>query len=513
MLDYFNNALINCLKTIKINHNISKEENIKELNRKKFFSKISITIISTGTLALTIAGIVTSIINFHISVPIIVASVLFPLWSFNVKTFIHYNACKIKVLELKSELLQKQIRNLDCPENIAKIIIEICQNFNNDAPLTKYKEALLEGLKKDSLQPLASLTVLYDFFKQYELKDQDIAEIIAFYFSKNYTFFNGKHNKKYKGGLKSKEYFAICKDIEIVKQFINENGEIVPNNISLDEISNKDNLDLPLELIIKESNRKYQNNLKRENDIKEKQEKLNNLLISLQNNPTLITTENINIIKKLMSILNYSQEEINNEKKDLLHLLNQQKAFKAEEYHRIQKEREIIKKSNLQSLMTFMRFENNELVPLRYLNNEEIEFIKTLLKELYTNNQITAIINRIHKFNRDFKNNENSIKLNRTKNALFNIINQDEETVHSLDVNILYENAVHFINNHEIDSCLEFYKTKLEELINTINSCIFSMIDNINDDDLLEIKIAFLEIDNCFNDIYSINPSIRKRLE
>ena len=61
----------------------------------------------------------------------------------------------------------------------------------------------------------------------------------------------------------------------------------------------------------------------------------------------------------------------------------------------------------------------------------------------------------------------------------------------------------------DVSSKVKVYLTAnntCEYILNLLNS-------DYNDEDLNNLKLAFLEIDSCFTDIYNINPTIRIRLD
>ena len=266
----------------------------------------------------------------------------------------------------------------------------------------------------------------------------------------------------------------MCEKVNSAKNIIN-NGIIIPNNIEYnEETKNILTLDgflhIPenlLKMIINKSNSKYRKEIRKENKLKIKREKLNTLLEKANSDDCEITQQDINILKELLHDLDYEDEEapkiIDSFMVKFQESQNRKQNLKKENEFKIT----ALKNEAYNTLSLLLKITDSGIEPYKFLNDNEIEIIKNALITLgYTNEKIQIVINKINKYNKSIQSIDEQNKLLMLRNNLFKKINEEESEVYSDNVENLYTEAINFINDSTIDITLKFFKDKLINLFN-----------------------------------------------
>lgn len=514
--------------TYKIEPNLKAEELLRSEKKYRKRCKIAKYIHLSGSpLYLLVTLLTHSITPFNIVISIL--NIIL-----NVGFFAQYHV-KQKAIDIRISTIENIIESKKYDYLKAYIktpsqkIVKTISKLNNEALFELDPEIntfIQNSITNNVFAATQDFAEIFTYLNNTNLNDEEILNIICHIYCKNYELFNGKLcdiflEEKHFNPTKSK-YFHLCEQVNLAKNIIN-NGIIIPNNIEYnEETKNILTLDgflhIPeslLKMIINKSNSKYRKEIRKENKLRIKREKLNTLLEKANNSDYEITQQDISVLKELLRDLDYQTEEA--QKIINSFIIKFQEAQKRKQNLRKENEDQItaLKQEAYNTLSLLLKIKDSILEPYKFLSDNEIEKIKDALITLgYTEEKINLVINKINKFNKSVQNVAEQNRILTLKNHLFQRINEEESEVYSDNVENLYTAAINFINDSSIDITLKFYKDKLINLINYIDECILSLLNNeINDEDLDNLKLAFLEIDSCFIDIYNINPAIRTRLD
>ncbi len=446
---------------------------------------------------------------------------------FTAKYYLHQKATESRIIKIqgliedkKYDYLAKYIKE-PSPQIVATI-----NKLNNEVLFELDPEIhtfIQNSITSNVFTATQDFGEIFDYLNNANLNDEELLNIICHIYCKNYELFNGELcdiflEEKHFNPSKSK-YFHICEQVNLAKNIIND-GLIIPNNITYEEetknILTLDGfLNIPnnlLKMIIDKSNNSYRKTARKENKRKIKQEKLKLLLEKINNNCD-ITEQDIINLKVLLQDLDYEKDEAQR----LINLFTIKYDESQTKKQSAKRENELktnlAKQDALNNLYLLLKVTDNSFEPYKVLNDFEIEIIKSSLTTIgYTKDKIDLIISKIIKFNESVNKLEEENKLLTFKSKIFQKISEEELDTYTDNIENLYTYAIKFINDNSSDITLKFYKDKLIDLINKIDFYIYNLLNTSSQNDLNELKFLFLEIDNCFNDMYNINPLIRQRL-
>ncbi len=419
----------------------------------------------------------------------------------------------------------KPIKIKNCPQ----ILLNYIEKLYYSKEKNELKTILCKAVAENQRMIIQEFKTLYEQLVKDGFNSDEIVEIIAYLYSRNYEFFNGSNHAEFlkiellnPTIFKYNQYYNYATQ---AKNIIDYEGHIVAQNKKLDKEMRKiltfgGFLEIPeilLNMIVSTSNKEYYAEEKK----KAQKLELDTLFQKAADNEKDLTIKEIERIKALMAYFKYEISEIDATYNYLLNRYNLRNENKKIESTFDIKEQHKKAKELLNYYFTYVNG-NLTLHTSLIIPEEEIKEITEALQIIgCTKKRIAELVNEINKHNKITIESKTQEQAELLKEQLFNLLNNDETIKFSADVNILYEHALNLITNFNKDLILQNYIKKLSDSINSINLVISNLIyiDEITimsvaftDDDILNLQIAFLEIDECFENIYLIQPQIRKRL-
>lgn len=419
----------------------------------------------------------------------------------------------------------KPIKIRNCPQ----ILLNYIENLYFSNEQHELKTILCKAVAENQRMIIQEFKTIYTQLQKDGFNNSEISEIVAYLYSRNYEFFSGSHCAEY---LKIEileptvfKYNKFCSYATKAKNIIDTDGHIMPQNIKFDENTRKiltfegfleipDNL---LKLIIATCNKAFF--LEEKKNIQKADLEA---LFQKAREEEQITIKEIERMQSLMTALNYDSEVIIT---TITHLQNRYNTRQETKRRESKQNNQSIQSKAHETISFYYTYINGNLVLNAYkiISEEEINLIKESLHIMgCSKKRINELVNEIYRQNRVLKEKERNTKIASLKNQMFNKLSQEKSIEFSASAEVLYETAIKMINNSLVENNLRSYISKLEYLINYINEIIYSKINEdiisitiseFTEEDLTEIQLAFLEIDECFENICFINPMIRIRLE
>lgn len=520
-------SIINKIKEyIQSIKNLYKDANNKQSKTHKYslyMLKANFSAFAIGLIILSFIMIIPAIINdlifnLHLSnVLMAIMEVAFSAGSFLVFNYeLGDNIQKAETCERDYIIEEIKDNKIKLKPVLKKAILHLRDHLITDNSYTM--EDILAITKDNSEVTLSPgfFSELYRILKEsQEFTEQEILEIFATYYSYNYkTFHNHQKNKR----NKLENYDSHYAKMQEAKQFISEDGELLPTQVPYDEnfysiISCDNYFEIPNELfssIIYHCNVNYIE----QNSFMARKHEVAILIKSMtmpNYHPTIKDHEKL---QEMMKQLKYPEDKIKKINKAIENRQRENQSF-------IQAQKEsdaaVKKEQSFIILRQLLNLESNE--PLKYISEQELETIKIALETLksfgfYNNDKINTILTNISKNNEKIVNKEQTIRFEEKKNELFKQIDCTTEEPLTIKASEIYQNALAILSDETLDATLNFAKDKINILIEYVNDYIHSLLDQpLVLENILEIKDALKEIDQVFEDIYTINPSLRTRVK
>lgn len=520
-------SIINKIKEyIQYIKNLYKDANNKQSKTHKYslyMLKANFSALAIGIIIITFLMIIPSIIKDIIISPnfsnalVAILEVAFSAGSFLLVTYeLGDSIQKAETCERDNIIDEIKNNKIKLKPVLKKTILYLSEQLKKDNSYTmKDVLAITKEQSEVTLSP-GFFNELYKILKESkEFSEKELVEIFATYYGYNYkTFHNHQKNKK----NKLENYDNHYAKMQEAKQFISEEGELLPNKVAYNEnfyrIITCDNyFEIPDELfssIIYLCNVNYIE----QNSFMARKHEVAILIKSMtmpNYHPTIKDHEKL---QEMMKQLKYPEDKIKKINKAIENRQRENQSF-----IQAQKENDaaVKKEQSFIILRQFLDLENNE--PLKYISEQELETIKIALETLksfgfYNNDKIKTILTNISKNNEKIVNKEQTIRFEEKKNELFKQIDCTNEKPLTIKASEIYQNAIAILSDETLDATLNFAKDKINILIEYVNDYIHSLLDQpLVLENILEIKDALKEIDQVFEDIYTINPSLRTRVK
>ena len=443
--------------------------------------------------------------------------------SYTMSTYINYadkNINELKIRQAKSTILKEQSNSNEIEiDKKTERIINLLSRVK-----ARRAEHLINALEYAVITSGVSITnfsILESLLENSPLTLDEKIEIITFYYSKNYKFYDGRNeqyfNQRYNSEIK---YSTIKQRLELVKEYIDENGEILAkkNDVSDQEIKII-NLNNCLELdrkyiirILQIANSKWYKQSKLNEEKSKLQSEYNDKMAKIASGQLEISEALIESIINLMHQLQLGN--IEQTKQDLVQKMQESKAQKniINDEKEQRKKAEILAASKLVNEYIDLEYNNT---PLRYVPFDVFEKLQKAFVILgYNNDKIALLSKKITQTNllldQELDNQAKEVYLVEILEVIGNI----DETLSADKTYDLYQKAQYIILNPEaLDKSLNYYREPIEVWINVINEILLSNLGQpITEIISNNIKAALLELDKIFSEIFEINNSSNRNL-
>lgn len=309
---------------------------------------------------------------------------------------------------------------------------------------------------------------------------------------------------------------------EQAKEYIDEQGNILPKkNDGTDDDIRTINIQNGLTLsekyikaILKSANQKWYKNIKNIEKKNQIEKELRTKLAKIRSDEMAISAILIDHLTKLMFLAKWNNEDIEQIKKELNDKLKGKQ---------IQKEKiNTIKNTQRQKDMQEANKIINELLdkdynyePKRFINSNEIDQLKKAMTILeYKPDKITLILRKIEIHNNNLLEEELLQRCNQYRENIFELIAQDDANLSLVKCSDMYTKGIKIINNQDVlDASLNYYKEQISFWIGYINESVKANLDlPISKKLVEEVKLAIVEIDKYFSEIYTINNASNRTL-
>ena len=389
---------------------------------------------------------------------------------------------------------------------------EILENNKIDKKIEINKAFKIRQIMNEPYPFISSvnLEIMIDILNQLGLSETEKTEIIAYYYNKTLNFYNRDkknesiYNLSYKQTIKNQLFIGLtyeeqCNKLNLIRMVIDENGNILPAKISINEEKIKFFKTLCcisgdyVIKILKLSLKKYNDILKKESIRERSIEELFKKLFPNDVQDHYYSPNEIADIKNRMLKLEYNAQEIEQIIDNILK--TNQHIEKKESKSSVKQITEIDYKLMKNLTHELKQFIGDDHKPYDYLTDDQINLVITLMQKLgYSKERKNTILNNIKKHNKKIMQDENQFQLEKTREDVFRKIDSKEDkpfTALSLEI---YELALK--NETKLDDLTKRINGALAEIQNSI----IKLVDSNEEQDFYieYIMEALNEIDQCF---------------
>lgn len=344
------------------------------------------------------------------------------------------------------------------------------------------------------------------------LSEEEKTEVIAYYINKCMIIFeeDTKENRNIymtKTAFSSeKKYDMLHANLKRIRTIISSDGEILPCNCKWDinEIASiQMYVPLPKQYIrdiLVLSNYRYKKQKKQEMFLKKIAQEMANLINDITECKRIITPEEIEKAKQIMSQLNYTEEQT----ETVLHSIEKSNAIVVQKNSMLKEENKTkkpnvdykVQKKLLFELSQYIDLDKN--MPYDYLNESEITEISNLMNLLgYSIERMHTILTNIKKKNDKEQQIESETEIILFRQDIFAEIDECEDKPFETPASDIYFNA---LNN---ETMLEDKNEKINKAISDIDEAIKNIIICTSDEDR-NIWVSYIiellyDIDLIFN--------------